>query len=90
MSTFADLKKAESDAEAVKATAAAALASATADDQHAALDVTATSTAYAAAVFAAPGHTVVYSSPLPVTIDQSLDGLTVTTTTVADSGDTVG
>ena len=87
MSTYAELKKASTDAATHKADTATALTDATTADNHAAADVTATATAYAAAVFAAPGHTVVYTSPLPITIDQSTDGVTVTSVVIAGSGD---
>lgn len=86
--TFKDLKKAADTAVSAKTDTANALAAATEADSHAAADVTATQTAYASAVFGAPGHTVVFAGP-PLVIDQSSDGQTVTTITVASGDDDV-
>jgi len=83
---YAELKKSKTDAVDHKTATAETLAMAQAEDQDAQSEVTRTDVAYAQAVFAAPGHTVVYLGP-PLTLDQSVDGVTVTTITVAASTD---
>lgn len=84
--TFKDLKHAATAAVDAKKVTADALSAATEADSRAAEEVTSTQTRYAQAVMSAPGHTVVYAGP-PVEIDQSTDGLTVTSLVVASGDD---
>lgn len=88
VNTYADQKKLVVDDTSLVSTDTAAVATAQAalDDSTATLATDAAK--YASSVFAAPGHTVVFVTATEVSIDVS-DGHIVTTTTIANSTDTV-
>jgi hypothetical protein len=87
VSKYADLLATSKADLTTQATAADALAAATTSKTHADTDVSASTVAFAAAVKAAPGSTVVDNTVIPFVEYTSTDGLTVTSTVIAGIGD---